>query len=137
MSAETILKNTRAAAVRTSNAVHGLPSAAMASTSVLTTPSTCSRSLSSISDPPILMLSLTLRISGEVNIPTEKPEARRMESIMAQTDPFPSVPATCIRRMPSWGRPSLSRSSISSSRPSLIPLLDNPAYHAVLGPNDI
>ena len=30
-----------------------------------------------------------------------------------------------------------SRSSVSSSRPSLMPLPGNPAYHAMLGPDDI
>lgn len=71
ISAETMLKNSRAAAVSTSKEVQGLPSAAMASACSLTSPMICSRSASSISSPPILMLSLILRISGDVNIPTE------------------------------------------------------------------
>ena len=37
---------------------------------------------------------------GEVNRPVRRPSARRADSIMAQTEPLPLVPATCTKRQP-------------------------------------
>lgn len=129
ISAETSLKNRIAVAVRTSKLVHCIPSARIASATERTSPRTCSRSASSISEPHILMHSFMRRISGDVNAPTLTPDASSMDSIMEQTEPFPSVPATCMKRMESWGLPSLSRSSDSFPRPGLIPLEESPPYH--------
>ena len=94
-------KNTSAAAVSTSKLVHSTPSSLIASAASLTTPMTCSRSLSSMSVPQNLMHSVMLRISGDVKAPTANPDSLRMDSIMALTEPFPSVPATWTNLMPS------------------------------------
>ena len=68
------------------------------------------------------MLSLTLIMEGDVNIPTNMSDARSMDSTIAQTEPFPSEPATCTVRIPTCGSPSLCRSSSMFSSPGLTPL---------------
>ena len=94
MSADTNEKYFSAITVRTSKFVHSMPSTAIASACGLTIPIRWTRSLSGISSPSTRMHSLTLMMCGDVNAPTLSPDALRMDSVIAQTDPFPSVPAT-------------------------------------------
>ena len=131
MSADTREKYFSAMTVRTSKLVHSLPSDAMASTWGLTSPMSCSRSASDMSSPSMRMLSLTFIMCGDVKAPTRIPDALRMDSTMAHTDPLPSVPATWMYRIPSRGSPTRLRSSSVFSRPGLTPLLASPSNHSM------
>ena len=66
----------------------------MASAWGLIMPISWSRSASDMSSPSMRMHSLTFMMCGDVNAPTRMPDAFRIDSTIAQTDPFPSVPAT-------------------------------------------
>ena len=80
-----------AVTVSISKYVHPMPSSARFTSS--SSESICSEVMST---PSTEMLSVLSSRKGDVNSPVLIPDALKMESIIAQTDPFPSEPATCI-----------------------------------------
>jgi hypothetical protein len=78
-------------------------------------------SASSIDRPFIWIRSLNRTKCGEVNSPVLTPAAREMESIIAQTEPLPLVPATWTNRNSFCGFPRFANKRRTLSRPSLTP----------------
>jgi len=94
---------------------------------------TCSNAaanrLASTGRPATWMRSVGSARCGDVNSPVRYPAARSPDSIIAQVEPLPLVPATCTIRQACCGLPSDSSRTPIRSSPSLAVLTSLPSAY--------
>ncbi len=108
-------------AVVTSKKVHSMPSPAIDLTWGTVTEAMYASSSSVMCVPSTDILSLKFIMWGDVNSPVLTFPSISTPDIIAQTDPFPSVPATWMLLNDSWGLPMRRSSSAMFLSPSFIP----------------